>query len=130
MNKKFVKTKNVKEFVGFMEELKSLPPNIPKIALVYGDYGLGKSETIKWWTFKNDCVYVRATKRMSVRWLLSEIAEELGEKLVCEIIKHARNKGYKKMVLDTIKPLKAAIHLYKKFGFIECEPYYNNPMII
>ena len=79
MNKKFVKTKNVKEFVGFMEELKSLPPNIPKIALVYGDYGLGKSETIKWWTFKNDCVYVRATKGMSVRWLLSEIAEELGE---------------------------------------------------
>ena len=39
MNKKFVKTKNVKEFVGFMEELKFLPPNIPKIALVYGDYG-------------------------------------------------------------------------------------------
>ena len=53
---------------------------------------------------------------------------KLGEKLVCEIIKHARNKGYKEMVLDTIKPLKAAIHLYKKFGFIECEPYYNNPM--
>ena len=79
MNKKFVKTKNVKEFVGFMEELKSLPPNIPKIALVYGDYGLGKSETIKWWTFKSDCVYVRATKGMSVRWLLSEISEELGE---------------------------------------------------
>ncbi len=79
MNKKFVKTKNVKEFVGFMEELKSLPPNIPKIALVYGDYGLGKSETIQWWTFKNDCVYVRATKGMSVRWLLSEISEELGE---------------------------------------------------
>lgn len=78
MNKKFVKTKNVKEFVGFMEELKFLPPNIPKIALVYGDYGLGKSETIKWWTFKNDCVYVRANKGMSLRWLLSEIAEELG----------------------------------------------------
>ena len=34
MKKVFVKTKNVKEFVGFMEELKSLPPNIPKIALV------------------------------------------------------------------------------------------------
>ncbi len=32
------------------------------------------------------------------------------------------------MVLDTIEPLKAAIHLYKKFGFKECEPYYNNPM--
>ena len=39
-----------------------------------------------------------------------------------------RKKGYKEMVLDTIEPLKAAIHLYKKFGFKECEPYYNNPM--
>lgn len=32
------------------------------------------------------------------------------------------------MVLDTIAPLKAAIGLYKKNGFAECEPYYNNPM--
>ena len=79
MKQIFVRTKNVKKFVSLMETLKNLPPNIPKIALAYGDYGLGKSETIKWWTFKNDCVYVRATKGMSVRWLLSEIAEELRE---------------------------------------------------
>ena len=32
------------------------------------------------------------------------------------------------MVLDTIAPLQAAIHLYKKHGFTECEPYYHNPM--
>ena len=32
------------------------------------------------------------------------------------------------MVLDTIKPLKNAIYLYKKYGFTETEPYYNNPM--
>lgn len=78
MNKTFIKTKNVVNFVSLMNELQNLPPNIPKIALVYGDYGLGKSETIKWWTFKNDCVYVRATQGMSARWLLSEIAEELN----------------------------------------------------
>ena len=79
MNKVFVKTKNVKNFVSLMEEVKQLPNNIPKIILVYGEYGLGKSETIKWWTFKNDCIYVRANQGMSSRWLLSEIAEELGE---------------------------------------------------
>lgn len=79
MNKVFVKTKNVKNFVSLMEEVKQLPNNIPKIILVYGEYGLGKSETIKWWTFKNDCVYVRANQGMTSRWLLSEIAEELGE---------------------------------------------------
>ena len=32
------------------------------------------------------------------------------------------------MVLDTVAPLKVAIGLYKKNGFVECEPYYNNPM--
>lgn len=79
MRKSFVKTKNVKNFVALMEELKTLPPNIPKIALVYGEYGLGKSETIKHWILKNDCIYVRATYKMSERWLLSEIAEELNE---------------------------------------------------
>ena len=31
-------------------------------------------------------------------------------------------------VLDTITPLQSAIHLYKKFGFEGCEPYYDNPM--
>ncbi|MBR1943580.1 GNAT family N-acetyltransferase [bacterium] len=53
---------------------------------------------------------------------------KLGEKLIFEIINHAKQSGYKEMVLDTIEPLKAAIYLYKKFGFVECEPYYNNPM--
>ena len=32
------------------------------------------------------------------------------------------------MVLDTITPLQAAVHLYKKMGFEECEAYYDNPM--
>jgi len=79
MKKTFVKTKNVKKFVALMAELQKLPPNIPKLALVYGDYGLGKSQTIQWWADKNDSVYVRATQGMTSRWLLSDIAEELGE---------------------------------------------------
>ena len=78
MKKAFVKTKNVKKFVALMSELQELPPNIPKIALVFGDYGLGKSETIKWWTFKNECIYIRANQGMTTRWLLSEIADELN----------------------------------------------------
>ena len=85
MNKVFVRTKNVKKFVALMEEVKQLPANIPKIVLVFGEYGLGKSETIKWWTFKNDCIYVRANQGMTSRWLLSEIAEELGEEAFWQI---------------------------------------------
>ena len=52
----------------------------------------------------------------------------LGNILVSEIIKKAHNNGFKEMVLDTIVPLKPAISLYKKHGFKECKPYYNNPM--
>ena len=39
-----------------------------------------------------------------------------------------KRSGYKEMVLDTLIPMKAAIGLYKKNGFKECEPYYSNPM--
>lgn len=52
----------------------------------------------------------------------------IGDSLVGAIIEHARIAGYKEMVLDTIVPLKAAISLYKKHGFKECEAYYHNPM--
>lgn len=53
---------------------------------------------------------------------------KIGEKLVDEIMRHAKKAGFKEMVLDTIVPLQPAIHLYKKMGFEECEPYYDNPM--
>lgn len=80
MNKKFVITKNVKKFVDLMETLKNVPPNLPKMALVYGDFGLGKSQTILWYvTNSPDTIYVRCNHKMSGRWLLSEIAEELDE---------------------------------------------------
>lgn len=52
----------------------------------------------------------------------------LGRTLVQEILRHASRAGYKEMVLDTIEPLQAAIHLYRTAGFQECEPYYDNPM--
>lgn len=51
-----------------------------------------------------------------------------GRILAEEIISLAKQDGYSEMVLDTIKPLQSAVHLYKKLGFSETEPYYNNPM--
>ena len=53
---------------------------------------------------------------------------KLGEKLINELLLRAKKAGYKEMVLDTIVPLQSAVHLYKKLGFTECEPYYDNPM--
>ena len=52
----------------------------------------------------------------------------LGDCLIESIVDYAKESGYKELVLDTNESLQAAIHLYKKHGFIECEPYYHNPM--
>jgi len=79
MKKVFVKTKNVKNFIALLNSIQNCPENIPKIALVYGEPGLGKTQTLLWWATQNNAVYVRCNHMMSSRWLLSEIAEELDE---------------------------------------------------
>lgn len=52
----------------------------------------------------------------------------VGDLLVEGIIGRAARAGYEEMVLDTLKLMKAAIHLYERAGFRECPPYYHNPM--
>lgn len=79
MKRKFVITQNVKRFVDLMDTLKNAPANLPKMALVYGDFWLGKSQTIMWWVTNNDAIYVRCNHKMSARWLLTEIVEELDD---------------------------------------------------
>ena len=79
MKRKFVVTQNVKRFVDLMDTLKNAPANLPKMALVYGGFGLGKSQTIMWWVTNNDAIYVRCNHKMSARWLLTEIVEELDD---------------------------------------------------
>lgn len=44
------------------------------------------------------------------------------------LLGRAGNAGYAEMVLDTLEPFQAAIHLCKTFDFSECEPYYDNLM--
>lgn len=80
MKNTFIKTKNVKRFISLMNEVQKLPPNIPKLALVYGDHGLGKTHSIIWWAARNNAVYVRANNEMTQNGLLKAIAEELDER--------------------------------------------------
>ena len=79
MNKIFVKTQNVKNFIGLVENLINKPQNIPKMGLVYGEPGLGKSQTALWLACKYDGIYLRASNLMTGRWLLEEIVKELDE---------------------------------------------------
>lgn len=79
MNKIFVKTQNVRNFIGLIENLINKPKNIPKMGLVYGEPGLGKSQTALWLACKYDGIYLRASNLMTGRWLLEEIVKELDE---------------------------------------------------
>lgn len=79
MKRIFVRTKNVKSFIGVVENLLNKPANIPKMALVYGEPGLGKSKTALWLAAKYDGIYLRCTNLMTGRWLLDELARELDE---------------------------------------------------
>lgn len=79
MKRNFIKTQNVKNFIGLVENLLNKPKNIPKMGLIYGELGLGKSQTALWLACKYDAIYLRATNLMTGRWLLEEIAKEIDE---------------------------------------------------
>ena len=46
----------------------------------------------------------------------------LGKRLLKHAIEKAMALGYKEVVLETASPLKEAISLYKKYGFVEYKP--------
>jgi GNAT superfamily N-acetyltransferase len=51
-----------------------------------------------------------------------------GRELVVQLLAHARELGYRKMVLDTLEGMSRARGLYASLGFRECAPYYDNPL--
>ncbi len=54
--------------------------------------------------------------------------QRLGERLVDAVIEAAERIGYREMRLDTLPSMTAAIALYRKFGFVPMEAYYDTPI--
>ncbi|MFO0987675.1 MAG: GNAT family N-acetyltransferase [Alphaproteobacteria bacterium] len=55
-------------------------------------------------------------------------AAKLGRRLAERAIDEARQRGYRSLVLDTLKEMTAAQALYRALGFAEIEAYYDNPL--
>src|SRR4051812_41972198 len=52
----------------------------------------------------------------------------IGRVLVDRVIEEARQTGYQHMRLDTLPSMVAALALYRRVGFREIAPYYENPV--
>lgn len=52
----------------------------------------------------------------------------IGRRLAVEIMAQARTRGYRRMRLDTLPQLDAAIALYGRLGFRAIAPYNDNPL--
>lgn len=53
--------------------------------------------------------------------------KKIGQYLMQFTIKYAREQGWQKLVIYSNRKLENAIHIYRKFGFIEIPLEQNNP---
>jgi len=74
----FVTTKNVMKFHAVMARIHHKLKGVERMALFFGDPGLGKSETALQYAANNGSLYIRMKKLMNARWFLTELADDLG----------------------------------------------------
>ena len=112
------------DFQHFDEELKIIstmygPPDGHLIIVYVGDTAIACA------AFRKIEEGICEVKRMYVKPLYRK--EQIGDKLLAELISKATLNGYRLMRLDTLDSMIPAITLYKKHGFHEIDAYYFNP---
>ena len=121
-------------FQGFNEELATLP----------GKYAPPKGRLFLAFARRDEaphvagCVAIRPLqvdttttscelKRLWVRDAFRGLG--LGRALTVAAIDAARTIGYRSIKLDTLPSIMPnAVAMYRSFGFVECQPYYHNPI--
>jgi len=105
-------------FQGFDKELERLPDGYDALLLEPG-LGCVGLRPLDATTAEMKRLYVRPAAR----------GTGLGRKLALAAIGEARERGYRRIVLDTVAgKMDAAIALYRALGFREIAPYYENPI--
>jgi GNAT superfamily N-acetyltransferase len=112
-------------FQGFEQELATLPG---KYAEPFGAIFLAEQKGSY-----VGCVAVRPIKDDICEMKRLYVRDEhrglsAGRLLAEKVIAKAKKLGYKTMQLDTLERLESAVALYKKLGFVEIHPYYDNPL--
>jgi ribosomal protein S18 acetylase RimI-like enzyme len=112
-------------FQGFEAELAGLPgryapPSGFLLLATDGDYSAG-------------CVAVRdlggGTCEMKRLFVTAEYrGRGVGRLLVDEVLHRAERAGYHRLVLDTLPEMQGALGLYRSFGFVEADPYWDSPV--
>jgi ribosomal protein S18 acetylase RimI-like enzyme len=112
-------------FQDFESELKQLPIqyNKPTGALIVAYQNEKAIGCVGVRHLEND---IAELKRMFV---LPEFRKlKIGHRLLEEALKSAKELGYKKIRLDTLQDMVAALALYQKNGFYEITSYRHNPI--
>ena len=105
-------------FQGFDEEVAD-PLGFYETVLLASDDGCVALRRIDEETCEMKRLYVRASAR----------GTGLGRRLADAVIAHARERGYRRMLLDTLPTMSEARGLYATLGFREIPPYRPNPIV-
>lgn len=119
-------------FQNFQNELGSLPGNYSESqggALLIARSDTPTSESTK----AIGCVALRRNTDTWCEMKRLYVAAEargtgLGERLLEAILVRAKELGYRGIRLDTLADMRAAQQLYRKYGFVEIEGYYDTPV--
>ena len=97
MRNKVVEIKNVLLFNGALTEVKDGPEALPKIVMVSGEPGTGKTTTLQSSACDHNAVYVRMVAVVTIASLLESLCFELG------VDGGRRNSERLKWIVDTLK---------------------------
>jgi DNA transposition AAA+ family ATPase len=80
MKDQFVPIKNARRFQQAVDRIHHVKlKGVERMVLIFGDPGLGKTETAIQYAAGNGALFIRMRKLMNARWLLRDMVRELGD---------------------------------------------------